>query len=210
MKNNTEHYSDTEQKILEAAQEVFLNKGMEGSRMQEIADEAGINKALLHYYFRSKEKLFMEVIKSHVGDFIPKVFNILWEDLPIDKKIKKFADEYISFIMQNPNLPWFFINVLHQNPEMILSVIKIADALNIEDLQKLLNAEMRKGVIKKVEAHHFIITLFSLCIFPSISGPLLKLIFELSDDEFNNILNERKKIVPQIMLSWLKYKDDKK
>ncbi len=210
MMNDNKPYSDTEQKILNAAQEVFLKKGLVGARMQEIADAAGINKALLHYYFRSKDKLFMEIVKSHVGDFFPKIFNIWMDDLDFDKKVKKFVSEYISFFISNTDLPWFFINVVHQNPEMILSIIKIADIPNMDNLQKQLNAEAGKGVIKKVEAHHFLLTLISLCIFPLIASPLLKLTFEFSDDEFRKILEERKKIVSQIILSWLNFKNEKK
>lgn len=210
MMNDNEPYSDTERKILDAAQAVFLKKGLAGARMQEIADAASINKALLHYYFRSKDKLFMEIVKSHIGDFFPKIFYIWMEDLDFDKKVKKFVSEYISFFINNPDLPWFFINVVHQNPEMILSIIKIANIPNMDNLQKQLNAEAGKGVIKKVEAHNFLLTLISLCIFPLIASPLLKLTFEFSDDEFSKIMEERKKIVSQIILSWLNFKKEKK
>lgn len=210
MINDNERFSDTEQKILDAAEQVFLKKGLAGARMLEIADAAGINKALLHYYFRSKDKLFMEIIKPHVVDFFPKIFYVWMEDLDFDNKVKKFVSEYISFLISNPDLPWFFINIIHQNPEMMLSIIKIADIPNMDNLQKQLNAEAGKGVIKKVNAHHFLLTLISLCIFPLIASPLLKLCFELSDNEFSKILEERKKIVSEIILSWLNFKNEKK
>src|SRR3954462_1734201 len=92
----------TEERILSAAQKVFLAKGMDGARMQDIADEAGINKALLHYYFRSKDKLFEQIFLNVATAFLPKIFFILKGENTLFEKIEKFCDEYITQIIKTP------------------------------------------------------------------------------------------------------------
>lgn len=84
----TEHHS--EEAILKAAHAVFLRRGFYGTRMQEIADEACINKALLHYYFRSKDKIFEAVFLDSLKIFLPQILEILDSDEPFEKKINTF------------------------------------------------------------------------------------------------------------------------
>src|SRR5215203_3039208 len=100
----------TEQKIITAAKKVFLAKGLAGARMQDIADEAGINKAMLHYYFRSKDKLFEQIFTEVAGAFLPKVIDIIESDKPIFKKIETFCDGYITHVMKTPYMPIFILN----------------------------------------------------------------------------------------------------
>ena len=98
----------TEQIILEAAKKVFVRKGMAGARMQDIADEAGINKALLHYYFRNKEKLFEMIFMEAAEKFFPRINAIFDSDQPLFEKIESFCEEYISVVMENPYLPCLY------------------------------------------------------------------------------------------------------
>ena len=109
----------TEERILEAAKKVFIRKGMYGARMQEIADEAGINKALLHYYFRSKNKLFEAIFQEAFHEFVPNAFGILKSDMPFEEKIRLFVSNYIDLISTNPFLPIFIINEINQNPDRL-------------------------------------------------------------------------------------------
>jgi AcrR family transcriptional regulator len=201
---------ETEDRILLAAREVFLKKGLEGARMQEIADKAGINKALLHYYFRKKEKLFLEIIKQAKKDFFPSLIFIWGKDIPFEVKIYEFVDKYITFIMQNSDLPRFFINVLYQNPEMLLSVMELEDFVKMINLQEILDKEAAEGRIRKTDAYHFIISLLSLCIFPALANPLMRLTLNFDEKEYNVLLEERKKIVPEIILKWLEFNNEKK
>ena len=106
-----------EQRILVSAREIFHKRGFEGARMQEIADKAGINKALLHYYFRSKEKLFDAVFDEALKALLPKVKELLNAELPLFDKIKYFTENYITLLMKNMYLPVFVINEMYQNPE---------------------------------------------------------------------------------------------
>jgi AcrR family transcriptional regulator len=205
MKNGHKEKMGTEERILLAAREVFLKKGLEGARMQEIADKAEINKALLHYYFRKKENLFHEIIKRAVKDFFPNVIFIWGQNIPFERKVYEFVDKYITFIMDNTDLPRFFINLLYQNPELLISIIELKDMVKMVNLQEILDNEAESGTIKNVDAYHFIITVLSLCIFPAISNPLLRATLTLTEDEYMKLIEERKQIVPEIVLKWLEF-----
>ncbi len=110
----------TEEKILEAAKEVFLKKGFDGARMQEIADTAGINKAMLHYYFRTKDRLFEHIFVTAISNIFPKVGGIFISDAPFEDKIRAFIRDYLSFILQNPFLPIFILHEMSANPERLI------------------------------------------------------------------------------------------
>src|SRR3954452_616752 len=107
----------TEEKILNAAKKVFLTKGMDGARMQDIADEAGINKALLHYYFRSKDKLFEQIFLKVTTSFLPKIFLILKGEDTLFEKIERFCEVYITQIIKTPYVPIFILNEINRQPK---------------------------------------------------------------------------------------------
>ena len=122
-KDNPSSPDSTEQKIFDAAHEIFVQKGMDGAKMQEIADRAGINKALLHYYFRSKEKLFEMIFTSAAQKLFPKINFIFESDLPLFQKIEQFCHEYLEVMIENPYLPAFLINEINQDPERFIEKI---------------------------------------------------------------------------------------
>ena len=107
----------TEQKIFDAAHEVFTQKGMDGAKMQEIADRAGINKALLHYYYRTKEKLYEAVVRVIISKALPAIWHVIESDLPLEEKIKRFIETYIGIISRNPFIPLFIISEINKHPE---------------------------------------------------------------------------------------------
>src|SRR5678810_1109142 len=109
-----------EERILEAACKVFTTKGMAGARMQDIADEADINKALLHYYFRDKDKLFEVVFMEEAQKFFPKINAIFNSDAPLFEKIENFVNEYIDEMLENPYLPWFVLNEMNRDPDQFM------------------------------------------------------------------------------------------
>ena len=117
-KNKIKNIS-AEEKILAAAHKVFTTKGMNGARMQDIADEAGINKALLHYYFKDKDKLFETIFVVEAQRFFPKITMIFQSDAPLFEKIENFVSEYIDEMQENPYLPWFVINEMNRDPEKL-------------------------------------------------------------------------------------------
>ena len=122
---NTLNIDSTEGKILDAAKKVFTKKGMYGARMQEIADEAGINKALLHYYFRSKDKLFDAIFHEAFHDFVPRAFKSFKSEMPFEDKLSLFVSNYIDIIIENPYLPLFIINEINQKPERLGQLMQV-------------------------------------------------------------------------------------
>ncbi len=194
----------TEEKIYEAAKEIFYRKGLDGARMQEIADLAGINKALLHYYFRTKEKLFGAIVKRVAEVFFPVLFSTWNMDIPFEAKIYTFTDKYIDFLIKHPFIPNFVINLIHQNPDKVKSLLNF-DKLPISaQLEEQIRVEIEAGNIIDVDWRQIIISIISLSVFPFIGSPMLKIIFKLDDEEFLKIMEERKLIIPKMVMAWLK------
>jgi len=195
---------DTEKQILDAARRVFIRKGLSGARMQEIADEAGINKALLHYYFRSKEKLFDVILKETFAKIFPSLPDLMINpQLTFRESLTKFVDGYITAIQQNPFLPAFVINEINQNPDKIAQVFETIgfDGAKIKQVQEVL--PQRLG-LSKDKTREVIVTVISLCVFPFVGKPVLKtLLFDNDDKAFEAFLEERKARVVEIAMSMI-------
>ncbi len=187
-----EHQSNAEQLILRAARKVFIEKGMEGARMQEIADEAGINKALLHYYFRSKDKLFQAVFLEAFQKFLPQIEMLLKSELPFIQKLELFIKNYISIIIENPYIPGFVLHELTQNPRRLADLLKNQVSVMPEFLRQLQN-EIENGIIKPVDPRQILINSLALCIFPFVARPIIQTVFFGNDAEtYNAFLEQRK------------------
>ncbi|MFT3681718.1 MAG: TetR/AcrR family transcriptional regulator [Ferruginibacter sp.] len=196
---------DTGEKILAAARKVFLIKGMAGARMQDIADEAGMNKALLHYYFSSKEKLFEVIFLDEAKKFFPKVNMIFESDSSLFEKIEQFTAEYIDEIQQNPYLPLFIINEINQNPEKFL--YKIWGKSYLPRPEKFLaqvDKEVRKGIIKPISPVHLLVNILSMCIFPFMAKPMIMRTIGLDDLQFRMLMEQRKIEIPKFIIASIK------
>lgn len=189
----------TENQILVAAREVFISKGYEGARMQEIADHAGINKALLHYYFRSKEKLFDKVFSEVAANLFPAVKQLLESELGIKEKLTFFVKIYLKVISENPYIPAFVIHTLNTNPDHFLKYIKQA-GVNPIYLQKQLEEEAARGLIRNIQAEHLIVNVISMCLFPYIARPIVQNIFVMSDEEYTLYLANRQNEIIDFVL----------
>jgi TetR/AcrR family transcriptional regulator len=195
----------TEEKILAAAKKVFVAKGMAGARMQDIADEAGINKALLHYYFRNKEKLFEVIFLEAAQKLFPKINSIFESDMALFEKIENFCEEYITIMSENPYLPLFVLNELNQNPENFLN--KIWNKQKFPKPQKFLEQiekEVKNGAIKNISPLHLLINLISMCIFPFVGKAMIQFINNLDELQFRNIMIQRKKEIPKFIIDSIK------
>lgn len=195
---------NTEQNILQAAKSVFQRKGMDGARMQEIADEAGINKALLHYYYRSKQLLFEAVFKSAFSLLAPQLNKILNDESSLEDKIKNFTSNYISFISKHPYLPNFVIQEINRNPEFILNMKGNVGFPNLETFKKQVDEEVELKHIKPIKAEQLFINILSLSVFPFIGAPLLKAIGNIDDAQFKVLVEERKTHVAQFIINSIK------
>ncbi len=196
---------DTEIKILEAAKKVFILKGLDGARMQEIADEAGINKALLHYYFRSKDQLFAMIFKVEIGTFFPRLIPVLLsKDMSFDEKIRHFVEGYINLFLNNPFLPTFIIREINRNPQMVAQFFKEAGIESGNFKQIIAGFASELGLDPK-DAFHLIINTVSACIFPFAGRPIIEIVFfDGNSDEYNLFLEERKKFVADFVISSIK------
>jgi len=191
----------TEELIIAAARKVFLSKGLAGARMQDIADEAGINKALLHYYFRSKEKLFEMVFMEAAQKLFPKINFIFESDMPLFEKIEHFADEYITVMVENPYLPSFVVNEINQDPLAFFRMLKEKFGFpNPSLFLKQIDKEIKKGTIKRVNPVQLLMNMLSLCIFPFMAKPLLQLRIHLTEEQFREFMEQRKKEVPRFII----------
>ncbi len=189
----------TELQILKAAREVFISKGLEGARMQEIADQAGINKALLHYYFRSKDKLFEAVFSEVAGNLFPAMRQVLVAELGIREKINFVVKIYLKGIGENPFIPAFVINTLNTNPERFLKYIKEA-GINPGVLQKQIDDEAAHGLIRHIKAEHLMVNIIAMCIFPFFARPIIQNVFAMNDQEYGAYLESRESEIIDFVL----------
>lgn len=198
---------NTEEKIVEAARKVFLEKGMDGTRMQEIANEAKINKSLLHYYYRSKEKLFNAVFAFAFKKFLPSIENIIESDVSIFNKIEILTDRYISLLMKNPFVPMFILREMNRSPDRLYGLIKNT-GINPQNFIQQLSEEIEKGNIINIEPVQLITNILSLCVFPVAARPLLKRVFFDNDDKrYEIFLEGRKKEVARFIINAVKKED---
>ncbi|WP_405397058.1 TetR/AcrR family transcriptional regulator [Maribacter sp. Asnod2-G09] len=195
---------NTEEQILEAAKIVFQAKGMDGARMQEIADKAGINKAMLHYYFRSKQLLFEAVFKNMFSLLAPQLNAILNGDSTIEDIIKNFTFNYISFISEHPYLPNFIIQELNRNPEFILKMKGNPGFPNLVKFKKQVEKEVEEGIIKPISAEQLFINIFALNVFPFVAKPLIMAFSNVESTAYEQLMEERKTEVANFIINSIK------
>lgn len=196
--------TSAETAILEAAKRIFSIKGMEGTRMQEIADEAGINKALLHYYYRSKQLLFEAVFKSAFSLLAPQLNTALNSDASLFDKIKDFSKNYISFVTKHPYLPNFIIQELNRNPEFLVQLIATKEFPSFEKFKKQVQENIDAGIIRQIHTEQLFINLLSLSVFPFIAAPLLKGLLDIDNEHYKQLIESRKTEVATFIINSIK------
>lgn len=197
---------DTEEQILDAAKDVFQQKGKDGARMQEIADKAGINKAMLHYYYRSKQLLFEAVFNSAFSLLAPQLNKILNDDSSIEEKVRSFTHNYISFISKHPYLPNFVIQELNRNPKFIEKIQQNAAFPSLEKFEKQVALEVEQGILKPTDGKQLFIHIISMNIFPFLATPLIKGLVQVDDKGFQDLMDERKKALSDFIIDAIKLK----
>lgn len=193
---------DSRKKILEVAKEVFQEKGNSGARMQEIADAAGVNKALLHYYFKNKDGLFREVFIDLIRKMLlPLKEKLFTKSLPLEERIKNFVNDYIDTLKENPLLLSFILGELRMNKMPLTPPPEIA-----EGIIKLGHELKENEEFKDLDPFQLATTILGSCVFPFIARPMLLGLGLEKTSSFDEFLEERKKILPQIILSGIKLK----
>jgi TetR/AcrR family transcriptional regulator len=205
----TEKDHSTEEIIFDAAQKIFVEKGYNGARMEEIAKEAQINKSLLHYYYRTKEKLFGAIFAKVAKLVIPRVISFIESDAPLFEKIEVFVETYIDLISKNPYIPNFVISEINRNPDSIGRILAEATGvleLNaIEKFSKVIDKEVEKGTIKPIKPEQLIVNIIALCIFPFVARPILQTIIFKNDKKlYKDFIESRKKEVTSFIINSIK------
>jgi AcrR family transcriptional regulator len=197
----TEQDKQTEEKIFESATEVFIEKGMDGARMQDIADHAGINKSLLHYYYRTKDHLFNAVFEMIAGQMFKKFAPVFDENLSLEDKIRFFFQEHIAFLQKNPRLPSFLLNELNRNPERIKKLIQSIDINKIwTTLEKQHKEELVKYNITKETIPQLMTSIAALSVFPFAAKAIISGIMEKMGYDFDEYIEARKKYAADFVI----------
>lgn len=197
---------DKESVILEAARKVFLQHGLKGASMQMIADVAGINKALLHYYYRSKDRLFEAVFEEAFNKFFPQIGSLITSDIDLFEKIEVFVELYITGLMKYPQIPLFILHELNRDPSKVVErimTIKGAPMVIIAQVEEA----YRQGTIVRTDPFQLMINMISMCIFPFIAKPIIQGVFLEGDaDRFSQLMESRKKEIPRFIIQSIKVK----
>lgn len=192
---------NTELLILESAKKLFIINGLEKTKMQQIADEAGINKSLLHYYFRSKDKLFEAVLAGILAEIAPMLKRFFGGDTPIFTKIENFVATYINLINKNPFLPEFVFNELNRNPDNLVRIM-ISAGVDPDAILQQIETEIESGRIKNINPKQLLINILALTIFPFLAKPIVKgLLLENDEALFNQFIEERKALVSEFIIN---------
>jgi len=189
--------ANTESKIKAAAKRVFHNKGYAATRTRDIAEESGINLALLNYYFRSKKKLFDIIMFETMGGFMQNmglVFND--EHTTLQRKVELIAENYINMFVEEPQVPLFILSEMRNDVDGLLERIPIRDLLMNSVFIRQIHQEIKEGRMIEVNPLHFLMNLLSLVIFPFAGSPMISKIAHLSDKEREALMIERKRLIP--------------
>jgi len=208
-KNKTAENLDatTEEKIKEAARVVFHKKGFAATRTRDIAEEAGINLALLNYYFRSKGRLFEIIMLETVSGFIQTMALALNdEETTLEEKIRRIASAYIDLIGKEPDLPIFMLSEIRNNPDLLLHKLPIKQTILGSVFFRQHLAAVQEGKITEPNPLHFLMNLIGLIMFPFIASPMLKRLGDLQDKDFDRLMQERKKLIPLWINAMMKAK----
>ena len=192
---------NSEERIKAAARKVFHQKGYAGTRTRDIAEEAGINHAMLNYYFRSKEKLFSIVMMETMGQFFKGVGVILNdESTSLEKKIEQVVANYIDLLLEEPDLPTFILNEVRPNPQFFVEQSPIREVLTNSALTRQYAEAVAQGRITEPNLIHTVLNVISLVIFPFIAQPIFTALSRTNKEAYKALMLERKKLIPQ----WIK------
>jgi len=203
---------ETEERILQAARTVFVRHGTAGARMQEIAEEAGVNQALLHYYFRSKDRLAQAVFRDVAGRMVPSIVAVLGSESSIEQKVEQFVHLYIDVVRQSPFIPGYIVAELHFNPERLTALAaEIVGAHPASVMQAFLlrlgaqiDEQVKIGAMRSIAPDQFFVNLVALCVFPFIARPVLRIVFGQDDAAFSRFLDGRRRELPDFILNALR------
>ena len=202
---------DTRERILDAAKTALLENGTSGARMQDIANEAGVNKALLHYYFRNKDNLAAAVFERELKGLMGPVLQAMASDLALEEKVRTAIGLYIERLSAFPQMPGYVLAEMHFHPErleeLFTSVAGMAPTAMADRvfgaLGRQIDEAVAEGRIRPISPHQFMVNLVSLCVFPFAARPLLVLVTG-GQDKFDAMIEERRESLAEFFLGGLR------
>ena len=185
----------TEEKIMEAARKVFTEKGYAAARTRDIAEESGINLALLNYYFRSKEKLFELVMLEKVNKLFGTIIPILSDEkTELEEKLDRIAESYIDLLLVNPDLPIFVLSEIRRRPEKFAQLVNAKERVTQSVFMKQLMARKLN-----ISPFHILINLLGITVFPFVAKPVLSKLIG-NEEQYDMLMKQRKELIPM----WIK------
>lgn len=195
--------TETEQKIISSAEKLFYQKGKAGTSMQDIADDAGINRTLLNYYFRSKDQLFEAVFRNAMASFVPNLAEMLRSDISFTEYVPRLIETIIDAMLENPQIPIFVLQELSSNPERIPQIVKEM-GLDPEVAVSKLESEQWKEFGDHMDPKQVILNLISLCIFPFAARPVVtEILFNGDNDAYIEAMKQRKQMLPMLVKKFM-------
>jgi TetR/AcrR family transcriptional regulator len=196
---------ETRERILDAAHTVFLRKGTASSRTQEIAAEAGVNKALVHYYFGTKAALADAIFERALGNLMPRIFGILADpDRSIEEKVSDIVREQIDFHSTRPYFAGYLLSELHAQPQRISRLMVRTGRVPLEVIRRQLQQAAKAGTIRRISAEQFVVNLMGLLIFPFAIRPALGEMLALDATRWRAFVEERRRLLPDFFMAGLR------
>jgi len=198
----------TEEKILGAAEAEMLERGYDGARMRSIAEKAEINKGLLHYYFKTKETLLVAVFQKTFQQIFKTLDEVFQSEMPLFEKVEKAVAEYSDFMIKHPKLPFFIISEMNRdamkhNQRMLKAEVKPPFSTLFQEFEK----GKKSGLIDpNFKPEHFMLNMMGLILFPFIARPMVMFMHKMNQSEYKQLLNDRKKLVAEILINDIKAK----
>ena len=191
----------TEQRILDAADAVFVRRGTDGARMQEIAEEAGVNKALLHYYYRTKDGLAQAVFRRVASAFMPAIIDTMASDLTLEEKAERVIQHYLEVFARRPYLPGYVISEVTHHPGRLPPLFAAIAGTQIKKrvLTKLaaqIDERVSAGTLAPIAPEQFLINIISLCVFPFAARPIIMEALSLDGKGFDRFIASRREALP--------------
>ena len=193
--------AETEKLIKDTARDLFFQKGHLNATTQEIADAAGVNRALIHYYFRSREQLLEVVFQEAVSETRNKISEIFDSKEPFKSKISKYLDVFIDRNINYPYIQNFIVTEITQNPEKQKEYFHKKRENLTKTILPQLNEEIKKGNIAPIKMEHFMTNLMSMCSYPLVAKPIIQGMFGFDEKSYRGFLKERKAIIYQVLFN---------
>jgi TetR/AcrR family transcriptional regulator len=196
---------ETRDRILDAADRIFIRKGTASGRTQEIADEAGVNKALVHYYFGTKAALADAIFARALGTLVPRIFGILADpERSIEQKVPAIVKEQIDFNSSRPYLAGYMVAELHAHPERIARLMTAHGKVPLEVLRRQLQEGAKAGKLRRISPEQFVANMMGLLLFPFAIRPALCELLGFDSRRWEAFLEERRRMLPDFVMAGLR------